>query len=482
MNERARYNCIYHVYDGLREGLCQFSQNSRVALVFAFGPEDPPRVVDPQGLLKGHEPKLQELYLEKADWRAAAPDGDIPFQVRHVDNLHLSGLVSYGGRSRSVAYQMWFTEHHPDVCSIGPTERFLEHATWMLSQDCQDSRDCRDLGGRACAPRITTSGHVLREYATHAVRDHIVDQRSLRIGWDTRIRIYPTLDTILGISETVEEGLWPRGELVFVEPIFLHEVRFLARFPASERPSLRSHKHVRKLLSGVERSGRRLVSDSASVLGIAVEPMPPATLRADFRGGHGFIRLDDDLVCSFFDGRFHSSNRRAKLVFVEELLLESDLDPDRIHALLRIVTAITHHAQEHRHGATLIIDLTVPCLTASGQHFQEPPDLTDPVMLDLTMSLAALDGALHIDRELRLRGFACLLDGDAVPGEDRARGARFNSALRYTARHPLVIAVVVSADRPVSVIHRGLELTARCDWTPVYSYLAPPPFLADYIR
>jgi hypothetical protein len=45
----------------------------------------------------------------------------------------LAGLISCGGRSSSVFFQMWFTDHHPDMCSIGPTERWLEHAAWRFS-------------------------------------------------------------------------------------------------------------------------------------------------------------------------------------------------------------------------------------------------------------------------------------------------------------------------------------------------------------
>lgn len=38
------------------------------------------------------------------------------------------------------------------------------------------------------------------------------------LGWDTQLRVYPVLDAVLGISKTLEEGAWPRGEMIFVEP------------------------------------------------------------------------------------------------------------------------------------------------------------------------------------------------------------------------------------------------------------------------
>jgi predicted DNA-binding transcriptional regulator AlpA len=116
-------------------------------------------------------------------------------------NLQLAGLISFGGRSRSIFYQMLFTEHHPDICSMGPTERWIEHAAWRFSHDI--SNECNLFTG--------ISGSFLREYATHAVRDYIVDRMNWILGWDTHLRIFPTLDTVLGISRTIEEGAFPRG-------------------------------------------------------------------------------------------------------------------------------------------------------------------------------------------------------------------------------------------------------------------------------
>ena len=123
--ESVQNQCIFHVFDGLREGLSHFSPPSRVALIYAVHPDDPIRIYDPQLLLHGHEPKLKELYQDTDIWRNTEFDSNRmkKFEVHHEGNLQLAGLVSFGGRSRAIAYQMWFTEHHPDMCSTGPTER-----------------------------------------------------------------------------------------------------------------------------------------------------------------------------------------------------------------------------------------------------------------------------------------------------------------------------------------------------------------------
>jgi DNA integrity scanning protein DisA with diadenylate cyclase activity len=94
----------------------------------------------------------------------------------------------------------------------------------------------------------------------------------------------------------------------------------------------------------------------------------------------------------------------------------------------------------------------------------------------MAQSLSKVDGAIHMGADLHLHGFACILDGLSISGENLARGARFNSALRFTARHENVVVVVVSSDRPVSVIQGGVELNAQCQFKPLATS-APAPVL-----
>jgi hypothetical protein len=367
---------------------------------------------------------------------------------------------------------MWFTEQHPDMCSIGPTERWLEHAASLLSHDFSNEG----------AFHIGTSGFVLQGYAPHAVRDFIHDAINMRFGWDVQLEIYPILDAILGISKTPEEGSWPRGSLVFVEPGSLPEIEFLIRFPLQERPKFKHHKHVRKLLLAVEHSERKLVSDGMSIVGIGVGEMPQCRITADYRGNYGFLKVAGNQIASFWDRRFHSSTRQPKLVYLEEALIESILDPGVTHILFKIVTEIVSKAYSGHFGCSIILDLDNSCSQVAGQKMEAPLDLRDARALELAKSLAKVDGALHIGADLHLHAFACLLDGPAIAGEDRARGARFNSALRFTAKHANVIVIVVSSDRPVSVIHGGKDLTAQGEWSLPPECVLDSPTLAEWIE
>ena len=464
--------CVHHILDGLRVGLSHFAGLSRAAVIYAVRPDDPPRIYDPQNLLRGHEPRLAEVYLDSQDWRGNPPDGPLVDYIEPAaaHDLSLAGRIGFGGRAKALAYQMWFTEQHPDLCSTGPVQHWLEYAVRLFAQNCDEQN----------VLNLDAAEYLLQSLARHAVRDFLVDERSLLLGLDTGLRIYPLLDCVLGVSRTSEEGAWPRGSIVFVEPAFLSHLDFLLRFPELERPALNNYKHVRKTLQAVESGGRFLASDGRTIVGVAQGQRPPASVVARFRGGHGFLLLDDELVCSFADGGFQASNRQPVLVHLEEALLEAELSAENRHELFSAVTRIVNAARDNRHGCGLVVDLGKEPVDLPGQKMEEPLDLRREGALSLAISLSRVDGALHLTGDMQVKSFACLLDGLAVPGENRARGARFNSAMRFTAQHPGVVVVVVSADRPVSVIQGGVELTAQCEWVSMPG-LPQPPTLQQWV-
>lgn len=448
--------CIRETLNGLREGLSFFSGPSRTAIIFSLHQDDELLVCDPQNLLRGYEPKLQAIYLENHDW-CTPIDDQVPYNsynyIEPQDNLQLDGLISHGGSSKPVHYQMWFTEHHPNLCSIGPTACWLEHAVLRLSHDI--ANDSTLYTG--------ISGSFLREYATHAVHDCIVDIAALRLGLDFQIMIYPILEAVLGISKTNEEGVRPYGSLSFVEPRFHNKIKFQATFAENEQPLVGNYKHVRKLLQAVEHSSRILISDGSKIIGITENEIEAFHVMADFQGKLGFLYAQDELVCSFQDGSYSSRTHRAKLFEVEEALLDFPLESTIRNDMFQIIAALVHNAEDQMFGCTFVIDLAKKTTPTAGQAVFPPLDLRRPSLLRLAAALSKVDGALHIRTDLHLHAFACLLDGHRVANEDRSRGARYNSALRFTAQHAETIVVVVSADRPVSIFRQGREIVNRLD-------------------
>lgn len=446
--------CVNDTLIGLRDGLSRFSGNSRCAVIFCISEDTPLYICDPQNLLTGHELKLKDIYLDSLSWRSESYQRYDSQLFSHIDpeeDIHLDGLICYGGRSGAVYYQMWFTEHHPDMCSTGPTKRWLEHAVLRFSHDLANESSLY----------TGISGSFLREYATHAVHDYVVDRANISLGLDTSIQIFPVLESVLGISRTPEEGEVPSGEMIFVEPRFLRQLKFIARFRPDQQPDPNHFKHVRKLLLAVEQSSHKLVSDGSRIIGISDSHLPPFCLSAEFQGKIGFLKINSEPVCSFQDGSFNSTTHRAKLFEVEEILLDYDLDITIRNSLFQIVSYLVHNAELNNFGCTLVIDLEKELKDISGQHLEQPIDLSHAEHLVLACGLSKADGALHIRADLNLHAFASLLDGLSIAREDRARGARYNSALRFSAIRRDTIVVVVSADKPVSVIYRGEEVQKR---------------------
>ena len=459
----------------MRDGLSLFAGCSRASIIFSLKKEKELYICDPQNLLRGYEPKLKAIYLDDDSWRQHLEKNDPLNSFCHIEsqpNLQLDGLISNGGSSGPVFYQMWFTEHHPNICSIWPTECWLEHAVLRFSHDV--ANDSTLYTG--------ISGSFLREYATHAVHDCVVDKSEQILGIDIQLHIHTILDAILGISKTSEEGRRPYGALTFVEPRFIANIPFLARFQSSDLPVVSNFKHVRKLLQAVEHSDRTLISDGKNIVGVATSNLKQFFITADFQGKFGFLSVNNEMLCSFQDGSYSANTHRAKLFEVEEALLDFDIEPSIRNDMFQIIASLVHNAEDKKFGCTFVIDLAPEPTAISGQTLTPPINLMEITKLQLAAALAKVDGALLIRADLHLHAFACLLDGHRVDNEDRARGARYNSALRFTAQHPETIVVVVSADRPVSIFQQGNEILNRGSDSESYQCNLFPSPLKDWLE
>ena len=447
---------VSEILGGIRDGLSTFSGPSRVAVIYQLDESDQLYICDPESLLRGHESKIKSTYFNEENLPVIIQHQLINRPYSHinpVENLMLDGIISFGGHSTSVYYQMWFTDHHPELLATSPIERWLEHAVLRFSHDAANSEELYS----------GISGRFLREYATHAVYDQICNEQR-RVGKGaSNLDIYRILNAVLGISKTREEQQSPHGEIVFIDPMYIEALDFLALFSLSEQPLLDNFKHVRKLLLSVQNFHSMLVSDGLHILGVARGRIECFHVAADFRGLFGFLKVHGQTICSFADGTYSSKAHQAKLFEVEEVLLDYHIDDSTIrNSLFHIVSSIVHYAETERFGCAIVLDLNTPLTPIAGQNLEHPLDLERSNLLDLACDLARVDGALQIGLDRQLHRFACLLDGPSIESEDRARGARYNSALRFTAMHKRTLIVVVSSDRPVSVIHDGLEHSGSC--------------------
>lgn len=474
MNGSFIHKCLNDTLQGLRQGLTHFSGPSTASVIFCLPDQKKLFIYDPESLLRDHELKIRKFYYDDfghqifQDYHGKSKCYS---SIKAVAEFQIDGLLSCGGSSATVPYQMWFTEHHPDLTSTGPTERWLEHTVLRFSHDIANKAELY----------TGISGSFLREYAMDAICKHINRETERLTGKPSQLDVYQILDDILGISKTREEGEWPAGELVFINSEHIGKIRFMARFVRDELPRLNHYKHVRKLLQTVAGTDHKLISDGANILGIAYSTLPEYSLTAEYHGRYGYLRINRDSVCSFSDGRYKSSSLKAKLFEVEEALLDYDLNSETRDNLFHIITTLVHTAQTMKHGCTFVLDLNETPTRISGQLLQNPLDLNNSDFLKLSCNLSRVDGALHICRDQKLHSFACLLDGNSIDGEDRARGARYNSALRFTTENPKTIVVVVSSDRPVSVIQHGFVIHDHCQWHSMTNISLAPEPLKDWL-
>lgn len=469
--------CIGETLQGLREGLSLFSGPSRAAVIFCLTPGSDLYILDPQDILSDHIRVLRDYFSTKNNLLRLSPAsksfGKTEKDQTPLQPLEIDGLISCSDTSPSIMYQIWFTEHHPSICSIGPTQRWLEHTIQCVSQDLTAQSELY----------TGISGNYLREYATHAIRDYIVDQLNIHLGIDIHLRIYSILNAILRISQTSEEGTKAIGQIIFVEPyIILPKIFFLAKFAEDQQPLLKNYKHVRKVLQAVENSEGYLVSDGEVILGICGSDIPEYVLSATFQGRIGFLRYNNESICSLIDGTYCANSHRAKLSEVEEILLDYPLDSSKRSNIFKIIEALVHNAQDKGFGCCFVIDLHNSPISIAGQSLTPPLDLQHFPKLKLACALSKVDGALRIRSDLKLHDFACLLDGYRLGVENRARGARYNSALRFSYHHPKTIVVVVSSDRPVSIIHRGVEFISQYSYSPKTSCMLRPIQLREWIE
>ncbi len=468
-NELAMPILIFQVIEGLRRGLSRFMGQSRVALLLSNQENGPIFVFDPHGLLSSYKSELKQFYIDSQEWRQHPPFSAGAGSAYNCTGPVLPGLISCGRQSSAVSYQMWFAAAHPALCSDGPIEEWLAKASWILAHEL------------AVGTSLFTSSatHTLESYGRYAISDYLLFQLRKILRGEPGFRPEDILSSIASISTTYEEGKLATGSLVFVSSKTLASLDSIVRFPDGTGPSIKDHKHARKLLTMVERTDRFLISDGQTILGIGSGPVPESAVAARFRHGHGEVSLGQKLICTFLEGEFSGLGRMPQLQELQASISRKLNDPTSGSQLLHGIANLVQVAQDLGHGCTIVVDFGSPMRSIPGQTLEQPLLLSDSV--DLVEGMSRIDGALHLDSSGRLHAFACLLDGKAVEGEDRARGARYNSALRFTADCQQSLAVVVSADGPVAILEGGRQINLPPVWAARDSVYMEPPTLDAWL-
>lgn len=212
---------------------------------------------------------------------------------------------------------------------------------------------------------------------------------------------------------------------------------------------LTSYRQVRKMLQ-MAGSHQRLVCDGASILGFGHVKGNYNQGNADlfevrftghyrwelYHAGHGIVR-----------SRYGTPE--LPLAPMNQTKLASDLQRVFEQATAKDIerlVALAMQACEQRKGALLIISIEAE---SESKRLSKQSTPIVPMLLtaDLVRHLTEIDGALLLNPQGICYAVGVILDGIATEHGDPARGARYNSSVRYLAqRNAACAAVIVSED------------------------------------
>lgn len=307
---------------------------------------------------------------------------------------------------------------------------FLDEITSLLARSDQGERQ----------HTFRTPGELLRE----------AGRRLIGLSFASRHRdLFQSCATITSLKYEGEEGT---GQIIVApadHPDVHVEVAFKSPIP------LAHHRAVRKLLQ-LSTDGLSLISDGDKVLGLGSVVCVPSRSSAELF----VLRFTQLHIWEFC----YYDRILMRVRFGEPALPRNQFDPrkfeddlQRVFVDLTTETArdlamLASTAVSCRSGAMLVISsvaereakrLEKQCLRI------EPTRLNSVVLSTAT----EIDGAILLDTEGVCHAIGVILDGQASQFGTSARGARFNSAVRYvdSMEDPCMV-VVISEDGSVDVI------------------------------
>lgn len=438
---------VDELLQALQKGLSGYAGPLRVAVM--VGREGDMRVYDPYQLLRAHAGHLQQ-----------------PLQLPPIE-----GLVAFALQTPELD-QVWYAEHSAEVCHPDSIRLWLRGAARCLADEVA-------LGFRS---EVQFSKITLENYSLYALESFIHELYQRHRGRPPEHRVMEILEAMAALSLATEEAAPTSGEILFVDRATLEDQPMQLAF--SPRPRMLNKKHLSKLFHGLW-SGVSLLSCGQEVWGVArrEEMQVDLLLRATFHSGIGGLFLggsllsEDQELCTVSAGRYLARRIRPELPGLKMALKRCGYTNAETRSLDHNLSILCSEISRRHFGATLVLETGTTPLVLSGQS-------VTPTRLDIQAlrALSEVDGALHLDREGRLKGFACLLDGMASGREDRAHGARYNSAVRFTETHEDCVVIVISADGPISVFRKGARLGSSALLKPRPSADLDPPTLSDWLK
>lgn len=462
--DRLTHALALALLEGLQGGVSQYLRKpSRCAVIYfntnAVGKEatknlDNFFVCDPEKILSQHADVIEEFISNES---SSAKNGS-EFASSSRPGPNIAGLYSRAIQDFNTFFQLWFVEIPVEIFSETPLLGWLGLASAFLDYEPKS------------ASQAVNYGHASAKTLAFGVKQALASGL-WQITGSLDGRVYDDLTTILeainNIAQTAEEGQLPCGQILFSTNntnLALEKTDFLPK------AALSKYKHVSKLLAAVAYSANScLVSNTEEVFAIArYQSLPPGCLLAKFGRSESELWFDGHKLCTFRNGLFYGTDPPSVSNLLMQAKLYAKLPAEFKQLLSTSLQQIVQHAQSLRHGCTIVLDFAdCPGRWISGHELLESLRLTEdkglsPETWQLILNASFIDGAIHLQLQapaLVIRGFGCILAGDAMDDEDRSRGARHTSARRFTHSYRKAIVIVVSEDGPVSAFEFGNPIT-----------------------
>lgn len=426
---------ISRIIDATERGICRYAGRAEVAAVIYNSSDKDSAIWDPNDVLKEYRDHICQLFRQ-------TPPNTMPQFFPHQ-----------WYNPDSLLHQAWFIRTQPEVKSA-----VLNH--WLKA--AADLVELTFINSKR--ESLPVFGMQLEHFARTAIRHYLQTK-------DPNVDFEHILQQLARCSTTTEEGKRASGHLAFVSRDTKSEMlrnpsNFDVIAELTEAVPLNDYKHIVKSLQ-VTSSGMTLCGTSTE-LTLLLRKAPPKALISTFNKGLIDVDYDEEKVCRIKNGEFFFPNQSPALAPTQ--ILRDGHVPE---AAVDIVSKVVESCFLNRHGATVVVVPRPPEFEMSGHRFRTP--LVAANNDRDVQSMSAVDGALLVDHDGSILGYGYLLDGlidvtSAMP-ERRSRGARYNSALRFSGRMPAAWIAVVSEDGPVTVFNGGRELYADPLSQP-YPYIA----------
>jgi DNA integrity scanning protein DisA with diadenylate cyclase activity len=218
--------------------------------------------------------------------------------------------------------------------------------------------------------------------------------------------------------------------------------------------ALHDHRSVRKLLE-ISSGDLHLYTNGDYIVGFAeltghTDLLDKDLFVINFTGSHRWELLHDSHIMMIVE---HTNPRLPKMKtnrfnFISTLKRTfDDVSDENIADLLEMVSAAT----EQRNGALILISQEA---RDEAARLENQSTLIEPVRVDTKFikSITSIDGAILLDTSGICHAIGVILDGIATSHGTPARGARYNSAVRYVDKnYGKCVAIIISEDGMVDM-------------------------------